>query len=202
MNNIIVISGPSGSGKTTLIRMLLKEHPEIAFSVSHTTRLPRGQEKDGQDYFFISQKQFQEMIAADGFIEWAKVHGNYYGTSMQEVIKRSQESPFLALDIDVQGARIVRGKLPNALFVLVTPPSIEALEKRILHREKTITPEFQRRIQMAIEELKAYKIYDYTVVNDILNDAFNVLNGIFLAYKNTTARNEALLKQIIEHKKI
>lgn len=201
MNNIIVISGPSGSGKTTLIQMLLKAYPKLSFSVSHTTRAPRENEVHGVHYYFVTPDEFKQMIAEGAFIEWAMVHDHYYGTSLQEVVTRAQQIPFLVLDIDVQGAKIVKSKLPNALFILVSPPSMEALENRIRQREKMITPEFQKRMQTAIEELKQYPIYDYIIINDTLETAYRLLESIFLAYQNTTSRKQSQLEKIIQNEK-
>ncbi|HLP47160.1 MAG TPA: guanylate kinase, partial [Candidatus Kapabacteria bacterium] len=125
MNNLIVVSGPSGSGKSTLIRRLLQKHPELVFSTSHTTRSRREREIDGKDYHFVSTEEFRRMIESDEFVEWAQVYGNYYGTSYGEIESKTKESQktFLVLDIDVQGARNIKKKYPDALFVFIIPPT-------------------------------------------------------------------------------
>ncbi len=198
MSNIIVVSGPSGSGKTTLISMLLKEHPDLIFSVSHTTRASRGKEVDGKEYYFVSEAQFLHMIEEGAFIEWAKVYDNYYGTTLAEIENKASGTRFLVLDIDVQGARIIRQKFPDAIFILVAPPSLKELEKRLLQRENVINDEFQQRLRIAREELKEYPIYDFVIINDELRKAYGVLNSIYTSCKNTTARNETRIKRIIE----
>ncbi|MCP5049167.1 MAG: guanylate kinase [bacterium] len=198
MNNIIVVSGPSGCGKSTLISMLLKEHPDITFSVSHTTRTPRENEVDGEHYYFTSRDRFVRMAEEGGFAEWALVHGRYYGTSLMEIDSKSSGSKFLVLDIDVQGARILRPKFPEAVFVLISPPSFRELEKRLSQREHGINLEFEQRLKIAKEELGEYSIYDYIIINDELRKAYGVFNSIYTAYKNTMARNEARIIRILE----
>jgi guanylate kinase len=200
-SNLIVISGPSGSGKTTLIRMLLKEHPDIIFSVSHTTRGPRDKEHDGREYYFINEEKFLRMVDEDAFVEWARVHDQYYGTSFQEIESKASGSKFMVLDIDVQGAKIIRRKFPDALFILVSPPSIKELEIRLLQRGHDIDEEFQQRLRIAREELKEYPIYDFIIINDKLRKAYGVLNSIYTAAKNTAARNEARINRIIDSAK-
>jgi len=198
MNNIIVISGPSGSGKSTLIRRLLQKHPEIVFSVSHTTRPRREREVEGRDYYFIGVEQFKQMISKDEFVEWAEVYGNYYGTGAREIETRGkqEQNKFLALDIDVQGARNIKSKYPDALFIFVVPPSLEELENRLLKREKKEDESTRTRLEIARQELKEYGIYDYIVVNKDLDEAFYILNAIYTAYRNTTARREYYIKRL------
>jgi len=199
MNNIIVISGPSGSGKSTLIRSLLKDHRDIIFSVSHTTRPRRGKEVEGKHYHFISKAQFRRMIDNNTFVEWAEVHNNYYGTGFAEIDNKLKDSGnrVLVLDLDVQGAKNIKKKFPEALLILVTPPTLKELETRLLRREKAINQQVKKRLQIAKEELNEYKFYDYIVINENLEKAYSVLNAIFTAFKNTTARNEARIKRII-----
>ena len=199
MNNIIVISGPSGSGKSTLIRFLLKDHSDIIFSVSHTTRPRRGKEVDGKHYHFVSHDQFRRMIDNNAFVEWAEVHNNYYGTGFAEIDDKLKNpgNRVLVLDLDVQGAKNIKEKFPEALLILVTPPTLKELETRLIRREKAVNRQVEKRLQMAEEELKKYKLYDYIIINDNLEQAYSVLNAIFTAFKNTTARNEARIKRII-----
>lgn len=199
MNNLIVISGPSGSGKSTLIRRLLQKHGEIVFSVSHTTRPRREREIDGKDYYFISVDQFKQMIANDEFVEWAEVYGNFYGTGYREIETKGKAgyNQFLALDIDVQGARNIRQKYPEALFIFVIPPSLEELQNRLLKREKKEDDNTRKRLEIARQELNEYGIYDYIVVNKDLDQAFFILNSIYNAYRNTTARREYYIKKLL-----
>lgn len=199
MHNIIVISGPSGSGKTTLIARLMEQHSEIIFSTSHTTRPIRGREINGRDYHFITQEEFLEMVENDQFVEWAKVYGNYYGTSYREVESKSKigGDKILALDIDVQGARKIKKKYREALFIFVIPPSLEILRQRLETREKKFDQHIRKRLEIAKEELKQYNIYDYIVVNDKLEEAFEVLNAIYTAYRHTKWRQEAFMKKYL-----
>lgn len=199
MNNLIVISGPSGSGKSTLIRRLLHKHREIVFSVSHTTRPRREREVEGKDYYFIGVDQFKQMIDNNEFVEWADVYGNFYGTGYREIETKGNAgyNNFLALDIDVQGARNIRQKYPEALFIFVIPPSLEELENRLLKREKKEDDNTRRRLEIARQELKEYEIYDYIVVNKDLDQAFYILNSIYTAYRNTRARREYFIKRLL-----
>lgn len=198
-HNIIVISGPSGSGKTTLIAELMKQHPEIIFSTSHTTRPIRGKEVNGCDYHFIPRDEFLEMVKNDEFVEWAEVYGNYYGTSYREIEHKSKKGgdTILALDIDVQGARKIKEKYPDALFIFVVPPSLEILRQRLEARERKFDQHIRERLEIAKEELKQYSIYDYIVVNDKLEEAFKVLDAIYTAYQHTRWRQEAFMKQYL-----
>jgi guanylate kinase len=198
MNNIVVISGPSGSGKSTLIDMLTGKHPEIVFSVSHTTRSPREGELDGREYHFIGRERFLEKIENDEFVEWAKVHDKYYGTSLWEVREKSGGSQYLMLDIDVQGARIMRGKFPDALYILVAPPSMAELKNRILKREKQLSLEFERRLRIARDELKEHAMYDYVIINDGLDQSFAALDAVYTAYKYAAPRHADRIRRMIE----
>ncbi len=199
MHNIIVISGPSGSGKSTLIARLMKKHPEIIFSTSHTTRPIRGKEVNGSDYHFIPREEFLEMVKNDEFVEWAEVYGNYYGTSYREIEHKSKKGgdTILALDIDVQGARKIKEKYPDALFIFVIPPSLEILRQRLEARERKFDQHIRERLEIAKKELKQYSIYDYIVVNDKLEQAFKVLDAIYTAYRHTRWRQEAFMKQYL-----
>ena len=199
MHNIIVISGPSGSGKSTLIGKLMKKHPEIIFSTSHTTRPNRMKEVNGRDYHFISQQEFLDMVENDEFVEWADVYGNYYGTSYREIESKSKigGDTILALDIDVQGARKIKEKYHDALFIFVVPPSLEILRQRLEAREKKFDQHIRKRLEIAKEELKQYNIYDYIVVNDKLEEAFKVLNAIYTAYRHSKWRQEAFIKKYL-----
>lgn len=198
-HNIIVISGPSGSGKSTLIGRLMEHHPEIIFSTSHTTRPIRGKEVNGSDYHFIPQEEFLEMVENDQFVEWAKVYGNYYGTSYREIESKSKigGDTILALDIDVQGARKIKEKYHDALFIFVVPPSLEILRQRLEAREKKFDQHIRKRLEIAKEELRQYNIYDYIVVNDKLEEAFKVLDAIYTAYRHTKWRQEAFIKKYL-----
>lgn len=203
MNNIIVISGPSGSGKSTLIRRLLKKHPEIVFSTSHTTRTKRVREIEGRDYYFVPKDRFLEMVDNGEFVEWAQVYENYYGTSYREIERKSKSNmkKFLVLDIDVQGAANLKKKYPDALLIFVVPPSMEELRRRLVGREKTVDRQVQTRLRIAEDELKQYYIYDYIIINEHLEKAFYILNSIVTAFKNSTPRRESFIKKLLKKEK-
>ena len=196
--NIIVISGPSGSGKSTLINRLVPEHRDIVFSVSHTTRPKRDSEIDGKHYHFVSEKKFREMIDHNEFAEWARVYQNYYGTSRNEIEQKSGGENNLVLDLDVQGAANIKKEFPSALFVFIVPPNLTELKKRLVAREKVIDRHIETRLGTAIEELKQYNLYDYTVINDKVDDAYTVLKSIYTAYNNTTRKKKGMIENILK----
>lgn len=186
--DLFVVSAPSGAGKTTLCRRLLEELPGIAFSVSHTTRAPRKEERDGVSYHFVSRQRFIEMREAGEFLEWAEVHGNLYGTSKGEVTSRLSRGEDVLLDIDVQGARRIRERFPEAVSVFVLPPSWEALEKRLAGRGTEDPEVLARRLTNARAELDAAHEYDYIVVNDEIDRAVADLVGIVRARRCLATR--------------
>jgi len=201
MNNIIVISGPSGSGKSTLIHLLLKEHKELSFSISYTSRKKRKNEKNGEDYHFVSKDKFKKMIDADKFVEWAEIHSNYYGTSRDEIDLKSKNDKILVLDVDTQGAKNIKRFFSNVLFIFVVSPSLKDLEKRLMKREHNkINKDIRRRLKTAKNELEQYQLYDYIVINENLKDASSVLNCIYVSFLNSTCRKKAYLEQIIREK--
>ncbi len=178
---ILVITAPSGAGKTTLCRLLI-ERLGFEFSVSHTTRPPRPGEVHGRDYYFVSREEFERMIERGEFLEWAEVHGNLYGTSVKELEKAFSEGRDLLLDIDVQGASKVKAKLGReATFVFVLPPSFEELERRLRARGTEDEGTLRRRLSRAKEEVLFAPWFDYVVVNDVLERAFEDLVSIVRA---------------------
>jgi len=201
MHHIIIISGPSGCGKSTLIHRLLAEFPELVFSVSHTTRPARPGEVSGRDYHFVSHPVFQKMKEKNGFAEWAEVHGQCYGTSWREIRAKSNKNRTLVLDLDVQGTRIITGQFPEAMTVFVIPPSLAELKKRLRKRELNWSRETDRRLQMALKELRAYGLYDYVIVNRDLEKAFAELRCLVVAFGLQTVRNEKHIKKLIRGRK-
>jgi guanylate kinase len=179
---LFVISAPSGAGKTTLLSGVMSSIEKIAFSVSHTTRAPRQGEIDGREYHFVSRDVFIEMIGEEKFIEHADVHGNLYGTSFASVIQQQKKGYDVILDIDVQGAAILRGnKELDATFVFIAPPSLVELERRLRGRgtesEETVT----LRLKNARTELESVREYDYVIVNSDRDESINLLRSIILA---------------------
>jgi guanylate kinase len=183
--NVFIISAPSGSGKTTLTNRLLSLVPGLQFSISYTTREPRGSEEDGREYFFVSRDEFQKMLANDEFLEHADVFGNYYGTARHFLQQATRQGKDLLLDIDVQGAKQVKDKMPEAVSIFILPPSRDELELRLRSRSKaenvTSQEVIRRRLEEAAREIEKYPNYDYILVNDRLDDSIEQLRAIVLA---------------------
>lgn len=178
---IVVISGPSGVGKGTLIKKLLKDNKYIELSVSSTTRKPRPGEKHGVAYYFLSEEEFDSKIDNDEFIEWANVHTKRYGTEAQYVSQKVKAGKIVILEIDVQGARTVRDKVEDGLFIFITPPSIEELESRLRGRKTESEEQIQSRMNIALNELKDKDSFDHIVINDDLDKAANQLKNIIFS---------------------
>src|ERR1035438_2718453 len=178
MTTVFIISAPSGSGKSTLVSRLLAGVPGLLFSVSYTTRALRGHEVDGQSYRFVRREDFERMIANDEFLEWAKVFGNYYGTHRGILEKAQVSGKDLVLDIDVQGARQLRDKIPEAVSVFILAPSRQILEQRLRARGEDRDEVIDRRLKDAAEEIRNYKAYDYVVINRDLEKSDRILAAI------------------------
>lgn len=181
MTNIFIISAPSGSGKSTLVNKIRQTVPNLEFSVSYTTRKPRGAEKNGCEYFFISREQFEEMIRKDEFLEHADVFGNYYGTARHFLDQAKAEGKDLLLDIDVQGAEQIKRKLRDAVSIFILPPNRSELEQRLRKRSQDSEEVIQRRLDAATREIENYEKYDYILVNDRLEDSVETLQAILLS---------------------
>jgi guanylate kinase len=181
---LFIISAPSGSGKSTLVNGLRTYVPNLEFSVSYTTRPPRGSEEDGHEYHFISREQFEGMIMRDEFLEYALVFGNYYGTAKRIIEEAERQDHDVILDIDVQGAQQVKERLPNAISIFVLPPSRAELESRLRKRslsEHVPPQEIQRRLDEARREIENYPKYDYILVNDRVEPSVDKLVAIVQA---------------------
>lgn len=176
----LIVSSPSGAGKTTLTARLLSRVQNLRFSVSHTTRRPRANEQNGKEYHFVDRPEFERLIAQDGFLEWAEVHGNLYGTSRGE-LDRSHAARGIIFDIDHQGARQIKSSSPDAVAVFILPPSMQVLEQRLRGRRSEDEETVQRRFRAALEEIAHYGLFDYVLVNDDLEQATTQLISIFLA---------------------
>lgn len=199
--NLIVISAPSGSGKSTLVRGLfdrLLETPGLVFSVSHTTREPRAGEKDGTDYFFVSKAEFRAMAEAGGFLEYAEVYGNLYGTSREAVEAQLQAGQDVLLDIDVQGAMRVKQSLPSAILIFVLPPSFRVLRERLLKRGLDERDTIERRLRIARQEVVCYSKYDYVIVNEDIGRSLFELQSIISAARCTTDRRRERAEEIVK----
>lgn len=181
MSIVYIISAPSGSGKSTLVNELFKMVDHLDFSISYTTRPPRGSEQNGKEYFFVSREEFEAMIAADEFLEHAIVFGNYYGTARRFLREAENRSNDLLLDIDVQGASKIKVKIPQAVSIFVLPPDREKLEWRLRKRGLDSETVILRRLDTARREIENYSKYDYILVNNLLEQSADQLKDIVLA---------------------
>jgi len=194
----LVISGPSGAGKSTLINRMLKEVPDTYFSISTTTREMREGEQNGREYFFISKEQFEKEIEEGEFLEWAKVHGNYYGTSLKPVKKALSEGKLVVFDIDVQGHKIVREKFDKiTTSVFLTTPSLNVLKERLSKRGTDSKDIIEKRIKNALVEIKEIGNYDFLIINDDLEKACDSLISVAKSARLKTSLFD--LEQFIDH---
>jgi guanylate kinase len=183
---LFVISAPSGAGKSTLCSELLRRFKDIRLSVSYTTRPPRKGEINDVHYTFISQKKFKNMITGGKFAEWAMVHGNLYGTSVDRLKKLSKEGCDILLDIDVQGAKQVKNSYRNAVYIFILPPSMEILKRRLMKRKTEPKEALTLRLEKAKDEILSYKEYDYVIINDKLDNAYREFESIILSSRLRT----------------
>ncbi|MBA3008183.1 MAG: guanylate kinase [Proteobacteria bacterium] len=182
---LFILSAPSGAGKTTLLKRVMADLPGLAFSVSHTTRLPRAGELDGVDYHFVSRDQFEAMGEQGTFLEWAEVHGNLYGTSRPALLAQLATGVDVILDIDVQGAEILRksAAIPAA-SLFITPPSLQELERRLRGRGTDSEETILLRLKNARVEMQAVLDYEYLIVNDRLEQAIDTLRAVVIAERS------------------
>ncbi len=178
---IFVVSGPSGSGKSTLIREVRQKVPALGYSISHTSRLPRGREKNGVEYHFVSGEKFQEMIDQGDFVEWAEVYQDLYGTSVSSLKSQIMLGLDVIMDIDVQGARNIKNHFREAILIYVLPPSLEVLEMRLRERGTDDEKSIRTRLEKAAQEIKNCVSYDYLLFNDELDQAVEELKSIVIA---------------------
>lgn len=198
MSVVYVISAPSGSGKSTLVRRVLDSDPKLSFSISYTTRKPRGTEKDGQNYHFVEREHFEEMIRKGEFLEWAQVFGNYYGTHRSYWDRAAAEGKDLVLDIDVKGAAQLREKIPDAVSIFILAPSREELEKRLRARSEDAQEVIERRLSEAAGEIEHYDQYDYVLVNQEIEQSVGRLRSIIAAERMKRTRMEGKISPILE----
>lgn len=198
MSAVFIISAPSGSGKSTLVGRVLKEIDSLIFSVSYTTRPPRGQEKPGSSYFYISKEEFQERLARGEFFEHAVVFGHYYGTHRRFLDMAVAEGRDLVLDIDVQGAAQLKERLPEAVTVFILPPSRQVLEERLRARSEDAEETIQRRLRGAAAEIRNYRLYDFVIVNDSVEESVSRLKSIIWAERARRTQMEARIRPILE----
>jgi len=195
---LFVVSSPSGGGKGTIIRYVLDVVPNLSYSVSFTTRAPRQCEVNGREYFFVSPQVFEEMAAAGEFLEWACVHGNYYGTSQRQVTEETGAGTDIVLEVDVQGAASVRQLPLDAVSIFILPPSYEVLRKRLIARGTDTPEQLEVRLRNAPEELRQYSAFDYVIINDEVQRAAEQLASIIYAERARCVRQEGLVREVIE----
>ena len=185
MTNVYIISAPSGSGKSTLVEKVRKMVPRLEFSISYTTRQPRGNEHNGVEYFFVSREEFDRMVKSGDFLENAEVFGNCYGTAKRFLDEAQRGGNDLLLDIDVQGAAQIKRRIPEAVSIFILPPDRKTLEARLRHRSLDREDVIQRRLLTASREIEKYREYDYILINDRLEDSVEALKAILLTERLT-----------------
>jgi guanylate kinase len=195
---LFVVSSPSGGGKGTIIRHVLDVVENLSYSVSFTTRAPRQTEVDGREYFFVNRETFDEMVAAREFLEWACVHGNFYGTSKKQIIEETAAGSDIILEVDVQGAASVRQLLMDSVSIFILPPSYEVLRQRLIARGTDSPAELEVRLRNAPEELKQYSTFDYVIINDEIERASAQLASIIYAERARCMRQEPLVREVIK----
>jgi guanylate kinase len=198
MSVIFVISAPSGSGKSTLVGRVRQSDDRLLFSISYTTRAPRGKEVEGEHYHYISRKDFVRRCEAGEFLEWAQVFENYYGTHVSYLKRAEDEDKDLVLDIDVQGARQLKERIPDAVSIFILPPSRPVLEQRLRARSEDSDAVIERRLHEAANEIRHYGQYDYVLVNEEVESATAMLQAIFKAERLKRSRVETKIRPILE----
>ncbi|WP_133595868.1 guanylate kinase [Tepidicella xavieri] len=176
--NLYVVAAPSGTGKSSLVKALLEVDSRMELSVSHTTRAPRGQEVHGREYYFVSNEEFDRMIAADAFIEWAQVHGNRYGTSRKAIEDKIAAGADIVLEIDYQGAIQIKRQFPNAVLIFILPPSWEELRSRLMRRAEDSEEVIELRLRNAAEEVAHVDHFDFVIINEMFERALFDLKAI------------------------
>jgi guanylate kinase len=197
LTTVFIISAPSGSGKSTMVSRLMKDVPGLRFSVSYTTRAPRGHEQSGTSYHFISREDFEQRIARGEFLEYAEVFGNYYGTHRSELEIASRAGQDLILDIDVQGAGQLKSRLPDAVMIFVLAPSRQILEQRLRARGEDADSVIERRLSDAAREIRNYPAYDYVVINQDLEESARTLASIVRAERVRRSRMEQQIQPML-----
>lgn len=195
---LFVVSSPSGGGKGTIIQHVLDVVENLSYSVSYTTRAPRLKEVDGREYFFVSRDTFEDMVAAGEFLEWACVHGNFYGTAKNQILAETAAGSDIILEVDVQGAASVRQLLMDSVSIFILPPSYDVLRERLIARGTDTPPELEIRLRNAPQELRQYSAFDYVIINDRIEKAVNQLASIIYAERARCMRQEGLVREVIE----
>ena len=194
---LIVVSAPSGAGKSSLAERVLKRISDLRFSISYTTRDPRGSEQNGVDYYFVSEEEFSTMRERDEFLECAEVHGHLYGTHEKPIEEMLNHGFDVMLDIDVQGAEQIRRRVPEAVLIFILPPSCEVLEARLRARNLNAPADIERRLRNAAIEVQLYERFDYVILNDDLDRALDQLEAIIVAERCRPYRQRNRIESVI-----
>ena len=194
---IFIVSAPSGTGKTSLCNEVIRRIPHLSFSISHTTRSPRSGEKDGADYYFVTPEVFKQYIAEQKMAEWAEIYGNCYGTATETIERIFNNDCDILLDIEERGARQLVEKYPACVTILVLPPSLDELKKRLSERGTDDPGSIARRLKQAQDEIEAMSWYQYVVVNDRFDDAITQLSSIIIAER--CRRDHGVITRIIDN---
>ena len=197
VGNLFIVAAPSGGGKTSLVKQLVHSLDDIQVSISHTTRTPRPAEREGVDYFFVNEDCFQKMVEQAEFVEYARVFGHHYGTSVVQLHERLEAGIDVVLDIDWQGAMQIRRIFPLAVSIFIIPPSLQALKERLLNRRQDSAEVIKQRMQRAQEELSHYAEFDYLVVNDDFEKAADNLRAIVMANRLGISRQKNKLAKVL-----
>ncbi|AKT40843.1 guanylate kinase [Chondromyces crocatus] len=198
---LLIVSSPSGAGKTTLCSRLRSEFPELRFSVSHTTRKPRPNEVDGREYHFVDTPTFEQMVRGNAFAEWARVHGHLYGTSLKEIELARTTARGILFDIDYQGARQIRAALDEAVCVFILPPTMAELERRLRGRGTEDEQATLRRLQNARGEIEHYGFFDYVIVNDEVDRAYDQLRAVVFAERCRRRRRARMCERLLTERR-
>jgi guanylate kinase len=195
--SLIIVSGPSGAGKSALVGAVLAAMPGLTFSVSYTTRAPRGAERDGVEYHFVGNAEFEALISRGELLEWAEVYGNFYGTARKEISERLQEGKDVLLDLDVQGARSIRQKRPDAICIFVLPPSYQVLRERLENRKLDKDYVIAQRLRIARQEISQFREYHYLIINDDFRGSVEELKAIIASSRCRMASQAASAESIV-----
>jgi guanylate kinase len=191
---IFVVSGPSGSGKSTILRHLLQRVKGVGYSVSHTSRTPRGTEKEGVDYHFVDRAGFRSMIEQGAFVEWAEVYGDFYGTSFKSLYGQKEKGRDLLLDLDLQGAINIKNQFSESVLIFLVPPTVAVLEQRLRDRGTDDEAIILKRMNKAHDEIRNFMEYDYVVINEALDRTIATVESIIISERCRAKRQALIIK--------
>ncbi|MBW2203893.1 MAG: guanylate kinase [Deltaproteobacteria bacterium] len=195
---LFIISAPSGAGKSTILTAVKKRVSGLGYSISHTTRKPRGDERNGVDYHFVDDRTFTKMINEGAFVEWAKVYDNFYGTSSSNLQDQTSSGLDVLMDVDIQGGQNIKDRFPDSVLIFLLPPSLEELERRLRERGTDNEPVIRARMESAADDIKNCTWYDYIIVNDKLEKAIDEAQSIIVSKRCVTARQLPEVKRLFD----